>query len=66
MWGADEGLWSGDASGGHVTEGVVLGVGVPALPQDPDPAAGQDADCVRVSVASGAGVGVDLRAQGSP
>jgi hypothetical protein len=40
--------------------GVVGGVGVPAGPDDPQPGAAEDADSPGVTLAAGAGVGIQL------
>src|SRR5262245_55238759 len=47
-----------------VPVGVVGGVGGPALPDDVDPGAGEDAHGVRVVVAAGSGTGVELGGPG--
>src|SRR5450756_669045 len=47
-------------------EGGVVGLtGVPAAVDDADPGSGQDADCVRVVVSAGAGLGVDVGGPGA-
>src|SRR5207245_534841 len=51
----------GECGGGAVPGGVVGDAFEPAGPDDADPGAGEDADGVRVVLAAGAGVAVDLR-----
>src|SRR5205807_4451662 len=50
----------GECGGGAVPGGVVGDAFEPAGPDDADPGAGEDADGVRVVLAAGAGVAVDL------
>jgi len=50
----------GELGRGAVLGGVVGGMGLPGLPEDADPGAGEDADGVGVVAAALAGLGVDV------